>query len=92
MSNPMVPLFQILGPSNGAYPGTVCLPQVPLPVNASVKAGDKATIQIVEHAQHGASLYSVSSIIFPFYQYHGSRISLTYSNRTVRRYYLCRSW
>lgn len=56
----MVPIFQIIGPSNGAYPGTICLPQVPLPVNASVKAGDKATIQVIEHAQHGASLYSVS--------------------------------
>jgi hypothetical protein len=64
MSNPMVPMFQLLGPSNGAYPGTVCLPQVPLPVNASVKAGDKATIQVVELAQHGAALYSCVDIIF----------------------------
>lgn len=64
MSHPMVPGFQILGPTNGAYPGTVCLPQVPLPVNASVKAGDNATIQIIEHAQHGAALYSCVDITF----------------------------
>lgn len=64
MSFPMVPVFQIIGPSNGAYPGTVCLPQVPLPVNASVSAGDKATIQIIEIAQHGAALYSCVDIIF----------------------------
>lgn len=62
MSFPMSPVFQIIGPSNGAYPGTVCLPQVPLPVNASVKAGDKATIQVIEIAQHGAALYSVISL------------------------------
>jgi hypothetical protein len=64
MSFPMSPVFQIIGPSNGAYPGTVCLPQVPLPVNASVKAGDKATIQVIEIAQHGAALYSCVDIIF----------------------------
>ncbi|CEJ89592.1 hypothetical protein VHEMI05428 [[Torrubiella] hemipterigena] len=64
MSNPMVKLFQIIGPTNNPYPGTVCLTQVPLPVNASVKPGDLATIQIVEHAQHGAALYSCVDIIF----------------------------
>jgi hypothetical protein len=59
MSNPMVSPFQILGPSKNPYPGTVCLPQVPLPVGANVKAGDNATIQVVELAVHGASLFSV---------------------------------
>lgn len=59
MSNPMVSPFQILGPSKNPYPGTVCLPQVPLPALANVKAGDNATIQIVELAVHGASLFSV---------------------------------
>lgn len=59
MSNPMVPQFQILGPTNNPFPGTICLPQVPLPTNATVKAGDKATIQIVELAIHGAALFSV---------------------------------
>ena len=57
----MVPEFQLLGPSNSPYPGTVCLPQVPLPKDVKVKAGDKATIQVVELAQHGAALYSVCS-------------------------------
>lgn len=59
MSNPMVNPFTIQGPTNNPYPGTICLPQVPLPANASVKAGDLATIQVVELAQHGAALYSV---------------------------------
>ncbi len=59
MSNPMVPVFQMHGPSASTYPGTFCLPQVPLPVNASVKVGDNATIQIIETAIHGASLYNV---------------------------------
>jgi hypothetical protein len=59
MSNPMVPVFQIVGPSKNPYPGTVCLPQVPLPANASVQVGDNATIQVVETAIHGAALYSV---------------------------------
>lgn len=64
MSNPMVPQFGIIGPSKNPYPGTICLPQVPLPVNASVKAGDNATIQVVELAVHGASLYSCVDITF----------------------------
>ncbi|KAM3531384.1 hypothetical protein MY4038_004547 [Beauveria bassiana] len=64
MSNPMVHPFQILGPTNNPYPGTVCLTQVPLPVGANVKPGDEATIQIVETAQHGAALYSCVDIIF----------------------------
>ena len=59
MSFPMVPLFQIVGPSKNPYPGTFCLPQVPLPANANVKIGDNATIQVVETAIHGAALYSV---------------------------------
>lgn len=60
MSFPMVPPFQILGPSKNPYPGTVCLPQVPLPANTTVQPGDNATIQVVELAVHGASLFSVS--------------------------------
>lgn len=64
MSNPMVPGFQILGPTNNPFPGTICLPQVPLPKNVTVKAGDHATIQIVELAVHGASLFSCVDIIF----------------------------
>jgi len=64
MSFPMIPPFQILGPHKNPYPGTVCLPQVPLPANTTVKPGDKATIQIVELAVHGAALYSCVDIIF----------------------------
>jgi hypothetical protein len=59
MSNPMLPPVQILSTTNGPYPGTVCFPQVPLPKNANVTAGDKATIQVVELAVHGAALFSV---------------------------------
>lgn len=60
MSNPMVPVFQIIGPSKNPYPGTFCLPQVPLPANTTVNVGDNATIQVVETAIHGAALFSVS--------------------------------
>lgn len=63
MSNPMVSPFQIIGPSANPYPGTICLPEVPLPANASVKAGDNATIQVVEIAKHGAALFSVCSTL-----------------------------
>jgi hypothetical protein len=59
MSLVMNPVFQITGPNNNAYPGTFCLPQVPLPANVTVNIGDNATIQIIETAQHGAALYSV---------------------------------
>lgn len=61
MSHPMVPVFQITGPANTMYKGAFCLPQVPLPANASFKVGDNATIQVVETAVHGAALYNVSS-------------------------------
>lgn len=59
MSNPMIKTFQIGGPTNMPYPGTVCLPQVPLPEGWTVKAGDHATIQLVLAAKHGAALYNV---------------------------------
>jgi hypothetical protein len=64
MSNPMAGPIHLVGPSNGPYPGSICLPQVPLPKNATVKAGDKATIQVVELAVHGASLFSCVDIEF----------------------------
>jgi hypothetical protein len=64
MSFPMVPPFQLLGPSKNPYPGTMCLPQVPLPANTTVRAGDLATIQVVELAAHGASLFSCVDIEF----------------------------
>ncbi|KAI1486765.1 hypothetical protein F5X96DRAFT_215172 [Biscogniauxia mediterranea] len=64
MSNPMVSPFQLLGPSNGPFPGTVCLPQVPVPANMTFSPGDNATIQVVEIAQHGAALFSCVDITF----------------------------
>lgn len=56
----MHPMFEIIGPSNQPYPGTICLPQVTLPGGISPKSGDEATIQIVQAFKHGAALYSVS--------------------------------
>ncbi|KAL5614288.1 hypothetical protein BROUX41_004398 [Berkeleyomyces rouxiae] len=64
MSYTMLRDVQLVGPSNTPYPGTVCFPQVPMPVNVSVKAGDRATIQVVEQAQHGAALYACVDIEF----------------------------
>ena len=60
MSLVMQPLFQITGPTKNPYPGTFCLPQVPLPANYTAKIGNNATIQVVEAAIHGAALYNVS--------------------------------
>jgi hypothetical protein len=61
MSLNMVPVFQIVGPTNSAYSNeSLCLPQVPLPAGYNPQIGDNATIQVVENAQHGAALYSVS--------------------------------
>lgn len=61
MSLPMVPVFQMVGPTNLQFNGSFCLPQVPLPAGFQAKVGDNATIQVVEAAQHGAALYSVGS-------------------------------
>ena len=59
MSHPVVPPFQLLGPTNFEYPGQFCLPQIPMPVNVTLGVGDNITIQVIEAAQHGASLYNV---------------------------------
>lgn len=64
MSFPMVPVFQITGPSKNPYPGTFCLPQIPLPANTTVNVGDNATIQVVETAVHGAALFNCVDITF----------------------------
>ncbi|KAI1073547.1 hypothetical protein F5B20DRAFT_574717 [Whalleya microplaca] len=64
LSFPMISPFQLIGASKGPYPGTMCLPQVPLPTNLSFNAGDNATIQVVEIAQHGAALFSCVDITF----------------------------
>ena len=55
-----VSVFEIVGPSIVLYPGSICLPQVPLPVNYTAVIGHNATIQVIEAAQHGAALYNVS--------------------------------
>lgn len=60
MDIPLLPLIQLVGPSNNPYPGSLCFPDLPVPANASVKVGDNATIQVIMAAQHGASLFSVS--------------------------------
>lgn len=59
--NYSVPLarFELVGPSDNPYPGTVCIPSIEVPAGFSVSAGDRATIQVVEAAVHGAALYSV---------------------------------
>lgn len=59
MSHPVVPPFQITGPSNQEYDGQFCIPQVGMPANLSLQVGDNITIQVIETAQHGAALYSV---------------------------------
>lgn len=59
MSHPVVPPFQITGPTNQEYPGQFCIPQVGMPANLSLQVGDNITIQVIETAQHGAALYSV---------------------------------
>lgn len=59
-SHPVVPPFQITGPNNSYYGGQFCLPQVRMPANLSLAVGDNITIQVIETAQHGAALYSVS--------------------------------
>lgn len=61
MTNVINPVFQITGPSRDPFPGQFCFRDLPLPKNASVKVGDNATIQVIQVALHGASLYNVSS-------------------------------
>lgn len=56
--------LNIVGPSKEPYPGTFCLPQVPLPAGLTVNIGDNATIQIIEIALHGAALYNCVDITF----------------------------
>ncbi len=64
MSHVMVSPFQIIGPTTQPYPGTFCLPQVPLPANITVNVGDNATIQVIETAVRGAALYNCVDITF----------------------------
>lgn len=58
-SSPMLPVFQIKGPNNFLYNGSICLTQIPLPKGYKAVIGHNATIQVIETAQHGAALYNV---------------------------------
>lgn len=60
IDNPLVAPFQMVGPTNDPFPGTFCLPNVPIPPSLGAKVGDNATLQVIMSAQHGASLYNVS--------------------------------
>ena len=64
-SAPLVLRFEIEGPTDDPYDGSICLPQVPLPEGFEAEVGGHATIQIVEAAVHGAAMYSVSNHITP---------------------------
>ena len=85
MSLPMVPPFQLNGPSRSLYNGTFCLPQVPLPANFTANIGDNATIQVIETAVHGAALYNVS---FRLRFHRFTRLT----RATVRGYHIRRSY
>ena len=69
----MTPEIPFSGPSNEQYDATIRLQNPSVPDNLDVSVGDNATIQVVEHTQHGASLYSVSSR-----EKHDGKSSLTY--------------
>ncbi|KAH7020990.1 uncharacterized protein B0I36DRAFT_367453 [Microdochium trichocladiopsis] len=63
--------FSFTFPSDGVYDNQICLPEVTLPSavrnlvsSGQVKAGDNATIQVVESAKHGGALYSCIDITF----------------------------
>ncbi|KAK1966780.1 hypothetical protein LY78DRAFT_692528 [Colletotrichum sublineola] len=60
----MVPRFLLTGPTNEEYEGTFCLPKVPIPEGVVLKEGDMASIQVVQAAQHGATLFSCVDVIF----------------------------
>ncbi|KAI4740793.1 hypothetical protein E4T50_08775 [Aureobasidium sp. EXF-12298] len=63
MSHPVVPPFQITGPTNTEYPNSsFCLPQVPLVPNLTFNIGDNITIQVIELAQHGAAIYNCADV------------------------------
>ncbi|THX11965.1 hypothetical protein D6D13_04660 [Aureobasidium pullulans] len=62
MSHPVVAPFQITGPANVEYPGSFCLPQVPLVPGVTFNIGDNVTIQVIELAQHGAAIYNCADV------------------------------
>ncbi|KAK3319412.1 hypothetical protein B0H66DRAFT_458985, partial [Apodospora peruviana] len=57
--------FHVSGPpGDNPYPGTACLPSVPLPAGVTPKKGDLATIQVIELHNHGAGAYNCVDIEF----------------------------
>lgn len=64
MTNVMHPIFQLVGASKDPYPGHFCFPDLPLPKDFKAKVGDNATIQVIQVALHGASLYNCADITF----------------------------
>ncbi|KAI5258745.1 hypothetical protein E4T42_00591 [Aureobasidium subglaciale] len=62
MSHPVAGPFQITGPTNLEYPGTFCIPQVPLVPGVTFNIGDNVTIQVIELAQHGAAIYNCADV------------------------------
>jgi hypothetical protein len=42
----ILPLFQMVGPSNNPFPGTMCFPNITVPETTGVKVGDNATIRL----------------------------------------------
>ncbi|KAI1324841.1 hypothetical protein F5Y16DRAFT_401967 [Xylariaceae sp. FL0255] len=61
---PLTTPFEVVGPSDNPYPGTLCLPLLSLPAGYAVQVGDLATIQVIELTEHGQSLYSCVDITF----------------------------
>ncbi|TLD15569.1 uncharacterized protein PgNI_00600 [Pyricularia grisea] len=64
-SQPITSVFRIRGPAgDNPFPGTFCIPHLPLPEGLGLKAGDKASIQAVQTHIHGAPAYSCADVEF----------------------------
>lgn len=58
----VVPPFAVTGPNTtDSFTGQFCLPQVPMPVNATLQPGDNITIQVIQTGPWGANEYNVRS-------------------------------
>lgn len=67
-SMPMVPMFEVNGPSDNPFPDSFCLPKIQLPEGVRVRPGDNATIQVVQAAKHGAATFSVCIPAYALYR------------------------
>ncbi|KAK0625870.1 hypothetical protein B0T14DRAFT_422901 [Immersiella caudata] len=56
--------LELKGPTDEQYAGQVCVPRLGLPRGVTPRAGDLASLQIVQVVKHGAALYSCADIIF----------------------------